>query len=167
VTLARVFFHLERHGVPVPRLLAFGQRRSGPCRGDSFVLYAGGADDSLHESVPKQDRETRNRVLFAAGVAVRAMHDAGCRLGRTARAAELVRVDRAAAVSLDPTRGVRKVRSASRADRQRDLRSVLDSFSPALSRTGRLRVVAGYFAGDGRTAVRSAARRLMGGRTAR
>jgi tRNA A-37 threonylcarbamoyl transferase component Bud32 len=167
VTLARVFFHLERHGVPAPRLLAFGQRRSGPCRGDSFVLYAGGADDSLRGSGPTLDRETLHRVLFAVGAAVRAMHGAGCRLGHTARAPELVRVDRAAAVSLDPTHGVHKVRTVSLAARQRDLRTVLDSFSPALSRPGRLRVIAGYFAGDGRTAVRAAAHRLMGGRTAR
>jgi hypothetical protein len=36
---ARVLFHLARHGLPGPTLLAFGQRLTGPASADSFVLY--------------------------------------------------------------------------------------------------------------------------------
>jgi tRNA A-37 threonylcarbamoyl transferase component Bud32 len=38
-TAGRVLFHLERYGIPSPRLLAFGQRLTGPCSVESFVLF--------------------------------------------------------------------------------------------------------------------------------
>lgn len=34
---ARVLFHLQRHGTPAPRLLAFGQRTTSPVAAESFV----------------------------------------------------------------------------------------------------------------------------------
>ncbi|MFO0797194.1 MAG: lipopolysaccharide kinase InaA family protein [Gemmataceae bacterium] len=39
-TLGRVLFHLERYGLPAPRLLAFGQRMISPASADWFALYA-------------------------------------------------------------------------------------------------------------------------------
>jgi hypothetical protein len=35
---AGVFFRRQKHGLPAPRVLAFGQRRPLPWRVDSFLL---------------------------------------------------------------------------------------------------------------------------------
>ena len=170
VALARVFFHLERHGVPVPRLLAFGQRRVGPFRGQSFVLYGDDgttpATEYLRTPGPVGERR---RMLFAVGAGLRAIHEAGCRLGPGAGVRELIRVAGdadTARVVFDPARGLRKVRAVRRAARVADLRTILGALLPPAARTDRLRVLIGYFAGDAaaRTSVRAAARRLPGGR---
>ena len=48
-TLGRVLFHLERYGLPAPRLLAFGQRLTGPASADWFALYEPPAGRPLAE----------------------------------------------------------------------------------------------------------------------
>jgi tRNA A-37 threonylcarbamoyl transferase component Bud32 len=161
VTLARVFFHLERHGVPVLRLLAFGQKRTGYACGDSFILYQPNRESTA-------DLATWRLGLFAAGVAVRAMHEAGCRLTYKARAAELLHIAADGKVTLNPSCGIRKVRTVAPAGRLRDLDVILRNFKPAVSRTDRLRLLAGYYAGDrsARTRIRSALR-ILGVRTTR
>jgi hypothetical protein len=54
---ARVLFHLERFGVPGPRLLAFGQRLTGPVTAESFVLYepAAGGGSLTGDILPRLD----------------------------------------------------------------------------------------------------------------
>jgi hypothetical protein len=164
--LARVYFHLERAGVPVPRLLAFGQRRAGLAAGESFVLYAAVAHVlPLGGFVTAAEPESRRRVLFATGAVLRSIHDAGCRFDRRARGAEFVRVGEAGEVVVDPTAGLRKVRSVASAGRDRDLRRLFAAVF--LSRPDRLRLLAGYHAGDGRDRLRPAARNHLGALLAR
>ncbi len=68
VTLGRVLFHLERYGIPSPRLFAFGQRFTSATHSEWFVL---------HEAHP---------ILNLNGVALceyqellEQLHNAGCR----------------------------------------------------------------------------------------
>jgi len=46
-TLGRVLFHLERYGLPAPRLLAFGQRLTGRASADWFALHEAPAGQPL------------------------------------------------------------------------------------------------------------------------
>ena len=70
-------------------------------------------------------------------------------------------------VVIDPGRGVHKARSVRPAVRDRDLRGLIDAISPALPRTDRLRVLAGYSAGGTRSSLRAVARRILGGHPVR
>jgi tRNA A-37 threonylcarbamoyl transferase component Bud32 len=60
VTHGRVLFHLQRYGIPGPRLLAFGQQDS---TGESFTLF-----------------EPTNEAGLPGTVFLQVLHDAGCRL---------------------------------------------------------------------------------------
>lgn len=61
-TVGRVLFHLERYGVPAPRLLAFGQRLRGAASCEWFALY----EPALGVPVER------------AGELVERLHEAGC-----------------------------------------------------------------------------------------
>lgn len=63
--LARVLFHLERYGIDGPRLLAFGQRLTGPLSADSFVLY-----EPVTATEPTEETPEILAKLRAAGCAV-------------------------------------------------------------------------------------------------
>jgi tRNA A-37 threonylcarbamoyl transferase component Bud32 len=71
VTLGRVLFHLERYDVPAPRLLAFGQRFTGPATAEWFALHT-----IPGEPVPARPDAAAAEQL---GRVLRALHDAGCR----------------------------------------------------------------------------------------
>jgi hypothetical protein len=170
---ARTFFHLERRGVLVPRLLAFGQRRSGRIHGESFVLHEKNTNAIPVGNYLSGERTLadRRRVVFAIGAAMRTLHDAGCRFDRSADSSGVVHVVTDAGsipVRFDPTAGIRKVRRVSRVARFRDLRMVIASLPSSAGISDSLRVLSGYFAGDhaARTEVRATARRILGGRAA-
>ena len=71
VTLGRLLFHLERYGVPAPRLLAFGQRLIGPTTAEWFAL-------STPPAPPVTEHSTE--IAEQLGLRLRQLHDAGCRL---------------------------------------------------------------------------------------
>lgn len=78
---ARLLFHLERHHVAAPRLLAFGQRFSG-WRCDAFILHetapAGAVPLPFALSARNSDEQT---VLLDELVElIRRLHDAGCEI---------------------------------------------------------------------------------------
>ncbi|MBX9585604.1 MAG: phosphotransferase [Gemmataceae bacterium] len=105
VALGRVLFHLERYGVPAPRLYAFGQRITGPASAEWFALYEPPA------GVPVTDPHRAEPVL-------RRLHDAGCRyVGR----GPLLWVDDAGRVSVGNPAAVRIVRRVTDRDRRADL----------------------------------------------
>jgi heptose I phosphotransferase len=99
---AELLRRLERHGLPAPRVLAMGRRRTAPWRVEAFVLTRLPADAvRLTAWVARQLRppETsararrRRAVLYTAGALLHRLHDAGCRLdGRDPAAALAVRV---------------------------------------------------------------------------
>jgi tRNA A-37 threonylcarbamoyl transferase component Bud32 len=63
--LARILFHLERYGIAGPRLLAFGQRLTGPATADSFVLY-----ETIADVTPTTETREILAKLRAAGCEV-------------------------------------------------------------------------------------------------
>jgi tRNA A-37 threonylcarbamoyl transferase component Bud32 len=80
-TAGRVLFHLERYGIPAPRLLAFGQRLTGPCTAESFVLYDPLTGVPLGEWLarPVISPEERSEVVEQAGSLRRQLDAAGLR----------------------------------------------------------------------------------------
>ncbi|VTT97343.1 hypothetical protein : Lipopolysaccharide core heptose(I) kinase OS=Pseudomonas bauzanensis GN=CF98_17255 PE=3 SV=1: Kdo [Gemmataceae bacterium] len=132
VTLGRVLFHLERYGVPAPRLFAFGQRLAGRATAEWFALHEL-PGDAVPGSVEPHTAEQLGRVL-------RLLHDAGCRPVGEPLAAYGVSA-RGVAVR-DVTR-VRLVRKVSRQARVHDLASLVASV-PEWSRAA---AEAGYLAG--------------------
>jgi tRNA A-37 threonylcarbamoyl transferase component Bud32 len=73
VTAGRILFHLERYGIPAPRLLAFGQRFTGRMTAEWFALHtppAGPVDVSEDLAIAVQ-----------LGRMLRRLHDAGCSAG--------------------------------------------------------------------------------------
>lgn len=121
-TLGRVLFHLERYGIPAPRLLAFGQRPTGPASADSFALHEPPAGAPLDRWLAGSRREEdRREVLDQLGMLLRQLHDAGCRL---TPGGVPFRVDGVGRVSLGDVRTVRLVRRVTESDRAADLRSL-------------------------------------------
>jgi tRNA A-37 threonylcarbamoyl transferase component Bud32 len=72
VTLGRLAFHLERYGIPAPRLLAFGQRMNGLAATDWFIVHTPSASLIL-ECVSSEEAGRLGQLL-------RRLHDAGCSL---------------------------------------------------------------------------------------
>jgi tRNA A-37 threonylcarbamoyl transferase component Bud32 len=71
VTLGRLLFHLERYGIAAPKLLAFGQRLTGICSAEWFVLHSLPAKACTHPDPYLAEQ---------LGKCLRQIHDAGCRL---------------------------------------------------------------------------------------
>lgn len=117
-TLGRVLFHLERYGIPAPRLLAFGQRETGATTADSFALHEPPAGEPLDHWLrsPHAD-DDRREVLEQVGYLLRDLHGAGCRLVFTGMP---FRVDHTGRVSVGDVRSVRLSRRVSEADRRAD-----------------------------------------------
>ena len=70
VSLGRLLFHLDRYGIPAPRLLAFGQRLTGAVTADWFAL---------HTPLPEPIAElTDLEIGLQLGFRLRQLHDAGC-----------------------------------------------------------------------------------------
>jgi tRNA A-37 threonylcarbamoyl transferase component Bud32 len=150
---ARVLFHLERHGVPGPKLLAFGQRPTSAAVAESFVLYeppVGAVPAAVR--VAQLPPAERRDLLAGCGRLLRSLHDAGCRPTRSDWLTERPAVESPTAVRL----GRRVSGSARRADLRRLVRATL----PGLSRADRYRVVRGYV-GDDPAAARAAFSRIQ------
>lgn len=116
VTIGRVLFHLERHGVPAPRLLAFGQRLTGAARADWFALYEAPRGELLRDWRRTAPTSQRRDLLPALRDCLAKLHAAGCLLG-DAEAAFAVEDSR---VGIADPRAVRIVRRVSESARRRD-----------------------------------------------
>jgi tRNA A-37 threonylcarbamoyl transferase component Bud32 len=115
-TLGRVLFHLDRYGLPAPRLYAFGQRETSPASAEWFALHEPPAGRPLADwlaATPAADR--RDDVFEQCGRLLDELHDAGCR-----PAGPVFWVDPDDRVSVGGVRHVRIVRSVSPRDRRRD-----------------------------------------------
>ena len=124
VTLGRVLFHLERYGIPAPRLLAFGQRFTGHASAEWFALHTPGCD-RLEASPTEGQAELLGRRL-------RQLHDSGCR--PTGEPLSVFGFD-AHGISIRDVTAVRLVRRLSTRDREADLARLLTALDPA-NRTG-------------------------------
>jgi tRNA A-37 threonylcarbamoyl transferase component Bud32 len=133
VTLGRLLFHLERYGIPAPRLLAFGQRLTGPASAEWFVLSTPPV-----APITEPSSDTAEQL----GRRLRQLHDAGCRY--TGDAVAVFGVDGSGVCVRDIT-AVRLARRVTERDRADDLQRVLAALAPAT----RSAAEAGYYAGSG------------------
>lgn len=77
--LLGLIFRLQRHGIFTPRVLAYGQRVSGPAQVESFLLTAPtAATGPLTPWLATADDSQHRAVLRAAGAFLRRLHDAAC-----------------------------------------------------------------------------------------
>jgi hypothetical protein len=116
-TLGRILFHLERYGIPAPRLLAFGQLESSPSA-ESFVLFDPPAGVPLTEWLRHSNSAD---VMQQCESLLQRLHDAGCRL--TAHA-DVFRVDDRGRVTIADPRAIRLDRKLSAHARRADFARV-------------------------------------------
>jgi hypothetical protein len=131
-SLGRILFHLERHGIPAPRLLAFGQRLLGRASAEWFALHTPPAGPII---------STTHGIAKELGQRLRQLHEAGCRPVGDSRAL----FGLAECVCVRDVTALRLVKNVSRPDRLNDL-SQLTSSLPRHLRTS---VRVGYRATDG------------------
>lgn len=115
-TLGRVLFHLDRYGLPAPRLFAFGQHETGAASAEWFALYEPPAGRPLADWLatnPPADR--RSDVLDQCERLLTELHDAGCR-----PTGAVFWVDDDDRVSVGGVKSIRIVRRISAGDRRRD-----------------------------------------------
>lgn len=146
---SRVLFHLERHEVPAPQLLAFGQKLRGRTRADSFFLFEPPANGvSLDLWITSMKGPTRRaRVLETTGMLIRQLHAAGCRIRSDCDPASLILVtknDPLTPVAIGDPRAIQLCRSLSRRDAERDLQRLLEGPLGFLDPDSRQRLLAGY-----------------------
>ena len=118
VTIGRVLFHLQRYGVPGPRLLAFGQRLTSAIGAEWFAMYESPPGMPLQNWRHTASSAARRAVLDRVADCLAKLHAAGCVL--TDPQAAFAECDGAVCVA-DP-RAVRIVRRVSASTRRRDLR---------------------------------------------
>lgn len=119
VTIGRVLFHLERYGVPAPRLLAFGQRLSGLASAEWFALYEAPTGMPLRKWRRTASSSARRAALADVLACLDVLHAAGCALADPKNAFALAD----GRVSVADPRAVRIVRRVSAATRRRDSRA--------------------------------------------
>jgi tRNA A-37 threonylcarbamoyl transferase component Bud32 len=127
--LGRLLFHLERYEIPAPKLLAFGQRITGPATADWFALHTRPSDP-----IPHYPDVVLAELL---GRLLRQLHDAGCSAG----AKPLTVFGRGEdGISV---REVTRIRIGD-ADTSLELRTLLAALSPSVRKAAR----AGYESGE-------------------
>lgn len=146
---ARILFHLARHNVAAPKLLAFGQKLTDTWGADSFLLQA-----PLDRPVPVAvrvaelvpDSGSRFALLQECGALLRRIHDAGLRLiaGETGRSVFQISHNNTTGVGLESPLAVEFSKQITSRARRTDLRMLLHCELASLSRSDRLRVVVGY-----------------------
>jgi hypothetical protein len=121
VTAGRVLFHLERYGVPAPRLLAFGQKLVSLTGAEWFALYEAPRGILLRRWRRTQCAAEQRKVYEAVTACLRKLHDAGCVLADP-RAA--FAVSAGGEVSIADPFAVRLVRRVTDDVRRRDRRAM-------------------------------------------
>jgi tRNA A-37 threonylcarbamoyl transferase component Bud32 len=119
-TIGRVLFHLERYGVPAPRLFAFGQRLTSSTRAEWFALYEAPPGVPLRRWRRTAGSGQRRALFGVVRECLTKLHAAGCVLA-DGRAALVVHNE---SVCIGDPRAVRIVRRVSSSARRRDLRTV-------------------------------------------
>ena len=127
VTIGRLLFHLERYGIPAPRLLAFGQRLTGPVSAEWFAL---------HTATRSPIRGLTPRNAEQLGDTLRQLHDAGCRLAANPLSAFGMR----RSISVRDMTAIRLVKRSERPPHRADLDRLGECLEPNL----RPAIEAGY-----------------------
>lgn len=120
VTMGRLLFHLERYGIPAPKLLAFGQRFTGFCTAEWFVLH----------TLPSPACSHPNSYQAAqVGATLRRLHDAGCRMVGYPLSVFGVEHNR---VCVRDVTGIQLASSIADSVRERELGRLLDVLPPVV-----------------------------------
>jgi hypothetical protein len=133
-TAARVLFHLQRHAIPAPRLLAFGQRMTSPTEAESFVcaeMPPGVVSLESYLAHPDTTPATRAAALAECERLLGCLHDAGLRpvVGSAHDPLFVVSVDGTLSVAVGSPFAVRLAKRITRSQRTADLRR----FVPAIA----------------------------------
>lgn len=143
VTLGRILFHLQRYGIPAPRLFAFGQRETGRTVADWFALHEPPAGTPLAEWLSRpHPLSLRREVLEQVGLILRLFHDAGCRYFGQGPLF-WVAANPTGRVSVGGVQVVRIARQVTPTARWQDIEKILRGLT--VGRTDYLRVIRGYF----------------------
>lgn len=106
--IARLLLHLERHGIPAPKLLAYGQTVPGVTAARAFVLA----------EVPDADPVSPADAWLVRGLLDR-LHAAGCLFASAGPPAQVFGMLGGQAVIVEPS-GLRLLRNPSQRQRARD-----------------------------------------------
>lgn len=148
---ARVLFHLQRYGIPAPRLLAFGQRMLSAVAAESFLcadMPPGVAALSTFLARSDATPAQRAAVLAECGRLLRCLHDAGLQPAESASANDPLFVvidDSEVSVAVGSPFAVRVVKRVSPSSRTADL----TRFCQSLDRTAAGWVAGGYHGANG------------------
>jgi tRNA A-37 threonylcarbamoyl transferase component Bud32 len=135
VRKARLLFHLERHHVATPKLLAYGQRCHGLQAG-AFLLTEAVATTPLRAALQDPDEDNRQLLLGRLAETLNRLHEAGCEAGSLDSFAVRQDLSNLTVVVADPDRlTFRKQLHVCRkkADRMRIVRSINDVCGPRFS----------------------------------
>ncbi len=133
-TAARVLFHLERHAIPAPQLLAFGQRMTSAVAAESFLcadLPSGVVSLAAFLARTGTTPAQSAAVLAECGRLLRRLHDAGLRPTETGSPHDplfVVTDDNAVSVAVGSPFAVRVVRRVSNGQRKSDLTRFIRPF---------------------------------------
>ena len=151
-----MLFTLERLGVEVPSLLAFGQRMPSALRSESFLVYdLPDTAQTLGEWLNRYqttDHE-RRRIAFQLGALIRTIHEANCEVGGSPAAFKVIQTGRERRLVIDPIAGVRRIRKSDPSRCANDLAIILAAIHPRLSKADAMRIVKGYGVGDTKNAL--------------
>jgi tRNA A-37 threonylcarbamoyl transferase component Bud32 len=163
---AGLLFRLERYGVRIPRLLAFGQRQDSPWQSESFLLTEEtpcGHDlvswlRSHVEQPWSAERKQRRHVVREAGALYRRLHAAHCYVGSADAPPLLVGGSPGCPqVMLDRVDGLKRSKQLSSALAVADLAALGRLVSRFCSRTDQMRFLLSYLDLD---ELRPAAKKL-------
>ena len=133
-TAARVLFHLERHSIPAPQLLAFGQRMTSAVAAESFLcadLPSGVVSLAAFLARASTTSAQSAAVLSECGRLLRRLHDAGLRPTETGSPNDplfVVSDDYAVSVAVGSPFAVRVLRRVNGTQRKTDLTRFLQPF---------------------------------------
>jgi hypothetical protein len=146
-TAGRILMHLQRHRIPAPRLLAFGQRMTTRCHSESFVYFAA-EREAVSVPIRLADRavtaKMRQNWLRQAGLILRLLHDSGARLARRLQPVYTIGKGPDAAVLLSGPDVVQLQKVVSEQSRLQDLLWLNRNEWPTLRKMDRRAVIAGY-----------------------
>jgi tRNA A-37 threonylcarbamoyl transferase component Bud32 len=146
----RILFHLERHAIPAPRLLAFGQRNRNRHTCDSFLLAEPTPPTTgmcVRLSEAKLSGHDHRQLLVQAGVLLRRLHEARLRLVLGATGRPVFNLTDTG-LMLDSPFSVELQRSITPQERASDVKRFIQCELAGLSQADQARFTLGYLGHD-------------------
>ncbi|QVL32987.1 hypothetical protein KIH39_03465 [Telmatocola sphagniphila] len=143
---ARIAFHLQRAGLAVPKLLAFGLDTENKCETHSFVLLEekGVLIDDRIECIA--ELESRRKIIRECGELIQRIHEAGCMLRKSPCKRNLFRLENNLP-EFEKIENLQYVRRVSEQQCYRSLKRLFDTEILFQNRTDRLRFLQAFVRG--------------------